>query len=323
MVTDQKNPLMIEAKNLTMYYGATLALNNVSFSANEGEVVGLLGPNGAGKTTLMRILTTFIYPTKGTATICGFDITKNPLAARKMLGYLPETPPLYMDMRVEEYINFIGRSRGLTSTELKKRKSWVIDAVKISKVLKHLNAELSLGYRQRVGLAQALIHDPKVVILDEPTSGLDPMQIIGIRKLIKELSTHKTIIFSTHILQEVSAVADRLLIIDQGKIIAQGSVPELKKEKSTEQNLIVAIQAPQEELTNSLQRISSLKNATFVEETLHTVKFLCTTNSYDAASYALITLVKEKGWILKELYCKEPSLEEIFLGLFVKKENRE
>ena len=213
---------MIEAKNLTMHYGATCALDNVSFRTSEKEVVGLLGPNGAGKTTLMRILTTFIYPTKGTASICGHDITENPLAARKTLGYLPENPPLYVDMRVDEYLDFVGRSRGLSSAKLKERKEWVIEATQIRKVYKHTIFELSLGYRQRVGLAQALIHDPQVVILDEPTSGLDPMQIVGIRKLIKDLSREKTVIFSTHILQEASAVSDRLLIIDQGRIIAQG-----------------------------------------------------------------------------------------------------
>ena len=223
---------MIEAKNLTMHYGATRALNNVSFRTNEREIIGLLGPNGAGKTTLMRILTTFIYPSKGTASICGYDITENPLAARRMLGYLPENPPLYIDMRVDEYLDFVGRARGLSSTKLKERKEWVIEATQIRKVYKHTIFELSLGYRQRVGLAQALIHDPQVVILDEPTSGLDPMQIIGIRKLIRDLSREKTIIFSTHILQEASAVADRLLIIDQGQIIAQGTPNELKRAKA-------------------------------------------------------------------------------------------
>jgi ABC-2 type transport system ATP-binding protein len=220
---------MIEAKNLTHYYGATCALNNVSFTTKEHELVGLLGPNGAGKTTLMRILTTFLYPAQGTATICGFDITLDPLAARQVIGYLPENPPLYMDMRVDEYIDFVGRARGLHGALLRRRKEWVVEAVQIKEVYRHLNSQLSLGYRQRVGLAQALIHDPKVVILDEPTSGLDPIQIIAIRKLIKELAQTKTVIFSTHILQEASAVSERLLIIDQGLIIADGSLEALKQ----------------------------------------------------------------------------------------------
>ena len=220
---------MIEAKGLTMYYGMNCALDDASFSARPGEVIGLLGPNGAGKTTLMRILTTFLYPTRGTASVCGFDIINNALEVRKTIGYLPENPPLYMDMRVYEYLDFVGRARGLSGEALEKRKEWVIEAVQIEDMLKRLVGHLSLGYRQRVGLAQALIHDPQVVILDEPTSGLDPIQIIAIRALVRRLAADKTIIFSTHILQEASAVADRLLIIHQGRIIADGTLAQLRQ----------------------------------------------------------------------------------------------
>ena len=219
---------MIEAKNLTMDYGSARAVDRVSFKVNDKEVVGFLGPNGAGKTTIMRILTTFIYPTQGTALIGGYDVTEDPLNARKILGYLPETPPLYMDMRVDEFIQFVGKARGLAGRNLKERKDWVVTACGISSVWKHQIFELSLGFRQRVGLAQALIHNPQVIILDEPTSGLDPLQIIGIRNLIKELAKNKTILFSTHILQEASAISDRLFIINQGKIVAKGTLNELK-----------------------------------------------------------------------------------------------
>jgi len=309
---------MIEAKNLTMRYGATCALNNVSFRTNEREIIGLLGPNGAGKTTLMRILTTFIYPSKGTASICGYDITENPLAARKMLGYLPENPPLYIDMRVDEYLDFVGRSRGLYSTELKRRKEWVIEATQIREVYKHTIFELSLGYRQRVGLAQALIHDPQVIILDEPTSGLDPMQIIGIRKLIRDLAREKTIIFSTHILQEASAVSDRLLIIDQGQIIAQGTVNELKKGKSVNNNFLVSIQANRQEIESAFKTIAALESFSFIEEALHTVRFQCLAKSGEEFLRAINQVVKEKNWTFKELSPQEPSLEEVFLGLFKK-----
>jgi len=313
---------MIEAKNITMYYGPILALDRVSFSAREKEIVGLLGPNGAGKTTLMRILTTFIYPTKGTANVCGVDITKDPLSARKVIGYLPENPPLYMDMRVDEFIDFVGRARGLNGKELKERKDWVIEATKISGVWKHIIAELSLGYKQRVGLAQALIHDPKVVILDEPTSGLDPMQIVGIRKLIRELAKDKTIIFSTHILQEASAVSDRLLIIDRGRIIAQGATGELKREKADEHNFVVAIQAPREEVEFCLKTITSLKRFEAIEESSSVTRFNCYAASYEDAARALNLLVKEKGWFLRELALKELSLEDIFLGLFKKADQK-
>jgi ABC-2 type transport system ATP-binding protein len=309
---------MIEAKNLTMYYGSHLALDNVSFSAREKEIIGLLGPNGAGKSTLMRILTSFIYPARGTAKICGFDITQDPLSARKVIGYLPENPPLYMDMRVDEFIDFIGRARGLSSVELKKRKDWVVETVKISSVLKHIISELSLGYRQRVGLAQALLHDPKVVILDEPTAGLDPMQIVGIRKLIRELSLDKTIIFSTHILQEASSVSDRLLIIDRGKIIAQGTMDELKNNKlrEAENNFIISIAAPRQEIEAALKGISSLKGINFMEEISGAPRFLCTVVSFEETVNSINHLVREKGWFLRELSFKEPSLEDIFLGLF-------
>lgn len=309
---------MIEAKNLTMYYGPTLALDRVSFRVQEKEIVGLLGPNAAGKSTLMRILTTFIYPTKGTASICGFDITKDPLSARRVIGYLPENPPLYTDMRVDEFIDFVGRSRGLRSQQLKNRKEWVVEATKISGVWKHLISELSLGFKQRVGLAQALIHDPKVIILDEPTSGLDPIQIIGIRKLIKELAREKTIIFSTHILQEASAISDRLLIIDRGKIIAQGTTSEFRREKEGRNSFIVAIQALRQEVEAVLNGIPSVKNVSFLEEVSGCQRFLCAAIDYGDAAHSINGIIKEKGWFLRELALRELSLEEAFLGLFKK-----
>jgi len=219
---------MIEAKSLTMSYGSTRAVNNVSFKATENQVVGFLGPNGAGKTTLMRILTTFIYPSHGTAVIGGIDVVKDPIGVRRLLGYLPETPPLYPDMRVDEFLAFIGRARGLSGAAFRDRKDWTVQACALAPVWKHSIHELSLGFRRRVGLAQALLHDPKVIILDEPTSGLDPLQIIGIRKLIQDLSQTKTILFSTHILQEVSAVAHRILILNDGRLVARGTLQELR-----------------------------------------------------------------------------------------------
>ena len=307
---------MIEVTNLSMSYGPVLALSDVSFEAKEREIVGLLGPNGAGKTTLMRILTTFFYPTKGTARIDGIDITQDPLSVRKIIGYLPETPPLYMDMRVDEFINFVGASRGLSGRKLKERIDWVVEATKISDVWKHMVAELSLGFRQRVGLAQALIHDPKVVILDEPTSGLDPMQIILMRKLIKDLASEKTIIFSTHILQEASSVAERLVIIDRGKIIANGLIPELKKEKAGAFSLSVSLEAQKEDVEKALNALSSIKGVNYIGNLNSAPRFLCSIFSVDEAIKSINGLAKEKGWILTELSVKEPSLEEVFLGLF-------
>ena len=221
---------MIDVRSLSMQYGNFTALDKVSFQARDKEILGLLGPNGAGKTTAMRILTTYLYPSSGTAEIEGFDILQKPLEVRKQLGYLPETAPLYSDMQVEDYLRFVGQARGISGLHLERRLKWVKDACEIGFIWKHTVSELSKGYRQRVGLAQALIHDPKVLILDEPTSGLDPLQIIGIRQLIKEMAREKTIIFSTHILQEVEAIADRIVIINEGKIVSQGTLKELADE---------------------------------------------------------------------------------------------
>jgi ABC-2 type transport system ATP-binding protein len=221
---------MIDVRSLTMQYGSFLALDRVSFQVKQGEILGLLGPNGAGKTTAMRILTTYLYPSSGTAEIDHFDILEKPLEVRKRIGYLPETAPLYLDMQVEEYLTFVGEARGLGRKALPSRLGWVKESCGIKTVWKHPISEISKGFRQRVGLAQALIHDPKVLILDEPTSGLDPLQIIGIRTLIKSLAREKTIIFSTHILQEVEAMADRIVIINEGKIVSQGTQQELASE---------------------------------------------------------------------------------------------
>jgi len=309
---------MIEVNHLCMNYGPVVALADVSFEAKERQIVGLLGPNGAGKTTLMRVLTTFFYPTQGTARINGIDITQDPLSVRKIIGYLPETPPLYMDMRVDEFINFVGQSRGLSGKKLKERIDWVVEATKIRDVWKHMNSELSLGFRQRVGLAQALIHDPKVVILDEPTSGLDPMQIILMRKLIKDLAGEKTIIFSTHILQEASSVAERLVIIDRGKIIANGLISELKKEKTGVPPLLVSLEAQKEEVEKALNALSTLKGVKYLDNLNSAPRFLCSNLNVNEAIKSVNALAREKGWVLAELSIKEPSLEEVFLGLFKK-----
>lgn len=221
---------MIDAQSLTMRYGNFTALDRFSFQAKDREILGLLGPNGAGKTTAMRILTTYLYPTSGTAKIGGLNLLENPVEIRKQIGYLPETAPLYSDMQVDEYLKFVGEARGLSGIDLAKRLKWVKEACDIEFIWKHTIFELSKGYRQRVGLAQALIHDPKVLILDEPTSGLDPLQIIGIRDLIRSLAKEKTIVFSTHILSEVEAIADRIVIVNEGKSVAQGTLTELRQQ---------------------------------------------------------------------------------------------
>jgi len=307
---------MIDVKNLTMDYGATRALDDVSFEVKEGEVVGLLGPNGAGKTTLMRILTTYLYPTRGTAVINGIDVTQDPLRVRQMIGYLPETPPLYPDMRVSDFLTFVGESRDLDAAALKRRKEWVIEATQIARVWKHNISELSLGFRQRVGLAQALIHDPQVVILDEPTSGLDPMQIIGIRRLIKDLVQTKTVICSTHILQEASAVADRLVIVDRGRVVANGKLGELKEQKGHDAVFAVTVQAPREDVWAALHSIPTVKELKVAAESAAGIRFVGTAGSRLEVAAYVSRFVREKGWVLEELTLRDPSLEDIFIGFF-------
>lgn len=218
---------LISVEQLLMSYGTTRALQGVSFQVRRGEILGFLGPNGAGKSTVMKILTTVIFPTGGTARVAGHDVKSEPLEVRRAIGYLPEQVPLYTGMQVDEYLSFVGQARGLRSASLRGRLEWAAESCALKKVWRRPIGELSRGYRQRVGLAQALVHDPAVLILDEPTTGLDPLQIIEIRRLLTSLVKDKAILFSTHILQEVEAVAGRIVIINAGRIVAEGTLPQL------------------------------------------------------------------------------------------------
>ncbi len=218
---------MISVERLSMNYGPVKALADVSFQVKQGEILGFLGPNGAGKTTVMKILTTVIFPTGGTARVGGHDVRTEPIPVRQMIGYLPEQVPLYTEMQVDEYLSFVARARGLKGPSLQDRMEWVAQNCALKPVWKRPILELSRGFRQRVGLAQALVHDPKVLILDEPTTGLDPLQIIEIRQLLKSIAKEKAILFSTHILQEVEAIAHRIVIIHNGKIVAEGTLEQL------------------------------------------------------------------------------------------------
>jgi ABC-2 type transport system ATP-binding protein len=306
---------MIEAKNLTMRYGPTVAVDDVSFTVGEGEILGLLGPNGAGKTTLMRILTTFIVPASGTAIIGGRDIKESPLEVRKQIGYLPEVAPLYPEMRVDEYLRFITRARGLERNKASERISWVIEAVALKKVLRNNLSELSRGYCQRVGLAQALIHDPDVLILDEPTSTLDPLQIIGIRELIRHLAKEKTIIFSTHIMQEASAVSDRILIINMGKKIADGTIAELEEQAMKTDCFRLTVKASREDVQSGLSGVSSATDISFIGEENGFVTFEIR-SKFGADLWSEVDqVVKAKGWPLQSFGAHRISLEDTFLEL--------
>ncbi len=219
---------VIEAQSLSKSYGPVEAVRDVSFSVGAGEIVGLLGPNGAGKTTIMKILTCYLFPSRGTARVNGHDVFEAPLAVKECVGYLPESAPLYPDLTVREYLSFIADARRLSGLVRRERMDWVIGECGLGSVVNRGIDELSKGFRQRTGLAQALVHDPRILILDEPTSGLDPHQIVEIRELIKRLGREKTVILSTHILQEVEATCHRILILNQGRIVAQGTREEIE-----------------------------------------------------------------------------------------------
>lgn len=306
---------MIEAKNLTMRYGSVVAVDDVSFHVGTGEVLGLLGPNGAGKTTLMRILTTFLVPAEGTAVIGGHDIKENPLDVRKLIGYLPETPPLYPEMRVDEYLKFIARARGLDGDKSYQRISWVIEAVALKEVLKNNLSELSRGYRQRVGLAQALVHDPEVLILDEPTSGLDPLQITEMRELIRQLAREKTIIFSTHIMQEAAAISDRILIINMGRKIADGTISELEQQAMRSDLFRLTVKADREEAHKELGRLSSTTGFEFIGERDGFVTFEIQSRFGTELWLEMDKLVKTRSWPLRSFGPHRISLEDAFLEL--------
>jgi ABC-2 type transport system ATP-binding protein len=232
---------MIEASSLRKSYGDYTAVNDVSFTAQPGEIVGFLGPNGAGKTTTIRMLATYLPPSGGTAKVAGFDVVREADQVRRSIGYLPETPPLYPDMTVKEYLTFVGEIKGVGASELRSKVDQVMEQCFVKDVRHKLCHHLSRGYRQRVGLAQAIIHDPKVVILDEPTSGLDPKQIIQIRELIMSLGKERTVLLSTHILPEVTMVCSKVVIVSRGRVVMQSDLKDLVREKSLEQVFIESV----------------------------------------------------------------------------------
>ncbi len=234
---------MIEARDLVKRYGSFEAVRGVTFTVPEGQVVGLLGPNGAGKTTIMRILTCYHFPSSGTARVNAHDVREEPLEVKKSVGYLPENAPLYADLKVLEYLRFIARIRGLPPAALRERVEWSIAQCGLAPVVYRDIGRLSKGYRQRVGLAQAILHDPRTLIMDEPTTGLDPGQIIEIRELIRELGREKTVVLSTHILQEVESICDEVIILNNGLVAAQGTAGELERSLARAVVLAVIVQA--------------------------------------------------------------------------------
>jgi ABC-2 type transport system ATP-binding protein len=289
------------------------ALDSVSFEVGQNQILGFLGPNGAGKSTAMKIITTYLAPTSGTAVVDGIDVTEDPIAVRRKIGYLPETNPLYVDMRVDEYLDFCGRARGLAGAELRKRLDYAIQSAGIGHVLKKEIQELSKGYKQRTGLAQALIHDPPVLILDEPTSGLDPLQIVEIRNLIHELAKEKTIIFSTHILSEISSTTDRVIIINDGRIIADGNVSQLTRDAIGAQVLEAVFRAPVDQVEKRLASVAGVARMTVLPGADGTAEATVTVSMDPVAvQRELGELAAREGWTVLGLSTKSASLEDVF-----------
>jgi ABC-2 type transport system ATP-binding protein len=252
---------MIEVSGLTKKYGDRTAVDNISFSVKKGEVLGFLGQNGAGKTTTMKILTCFMAATSGSVKIDGFDVFENPLEVKKRIGYLPENPPIYPEMLVSEYLSFCADLRNVPKKEKASKMDKVIERCQLKDVRNRLIGNLSKGYRQRVGIAQAMIHDPEVLVLDEPTIGLDPKQVSEARTLIKSMKNERTVIYSTHILSEVAATCDRIIIINKGKIVAQESINEMGSTGETTRTEII-VKKVNETLIGKIKNISGVKNVT-------------------------------------------------------------
>jgi gliding motility-associated transport system ATP-binding protein len=311
---------MITVTDLTKRYARTTAVDHISFQVDKGQIVGFLGPNGAGKTTTMRMLTCFLPPTAGTATVAGFDVLEKPLEVKKRIGYLPETPPIYPEMATAEYLRFVGRLKGLSGAELAKRIDYVCERCAVADVKRKLLGKLSKGYRQRVGLAQAIIHNPDVLILDEPTAGLDPKQINATRDLIKGLAGDHTIILSTHILPEVEQTCQQVIIINRGKLVATDSVQNLQARARGAESVVVEVVGRNGSLEPAtvqqrLERVSGVSRVLCKQQGNSRTVFEVESQRGRLVRGDLARVVVESGWDLNELRPSSMSLEEIFLQL--------
>ena len=306
---------MIEVRGLTKRYGAHLALDHVSFSVQKGEILGFLGPNGAGKTTTMRILTCFMPADEGSATVAGHDIQGQSLEVRRSIGYLPESSPLYLDMLVYEYLEYIAAVRGIPSAQRRARVRAMIDACGLEKVVDKEIGELSKGFRQRVGLAQTLIHDPQILVLDEPTTGLDPNQIVEIRDLIKSIGRERTVILSTHILSEVEATCGRVIIVDEGRIVASGTPGELGSQAKGGTRYLVSLRAPEPLALPRLSAIPGVTGARVLERKNGLLRVALDCEHGADLGEAIFAAVVAGGWSLRELTRETASLESVFRQL--------
>jgi ABC-2 type transport system ATP-binding protein len=311
--------MSIVVNNLSKFYGDAKAVDGISFQVQSGEILGFLGPNGAGKTTTMRIITCYLSASAGSVEVEGKDIRTESLKVRKLVGYLPEQNPLYFDMNVLEYLGYSAQLQGVEKNAVPSQVREMVDVCALGE-MKHKDiGQLSKGYRQRVGLAAAMIHDPKVLILDEPTSGLDPNQIIEIRNLIKELGKEKTVVLSTHILPEVQATCNRVIIINRGKIVADGPIEELQRGLHGGEKILMEVEVPSsqsfDEISSHVRMIPYIETVAFIEERNGVKKFSVETSKAVDIRRDLFQLCIQKGWVLLELHREQTSLEDIFRQL--------
>jgi ABC-2 type transport system ATP-binding protein len=305
--------MSLSIQNLTKVYGNQRAVNNISFSVAKGEIVGFLGPNGAGKSTTMKIATSYIPPTSGRVTINGLDVASSALEIKKLIGYLPEHNPLYLDLFVHEYLGFVGALYGLSGAKLRHRIQEIVELCGLEREQNKKIESLSKGYRQRVGLAQALIHDPQVLILDEPTSGLDPNQILEIRKLIRETSIHKTVIFSTHIMQEVQALCDRVVVINKGEIVADDRLENLMQKQSGRQTILIEFESATD--ISLLKGVVGVSDAVVIDESSGVYRYRLFPIAGVDIRPEVFRFAADKKLSLIGLKQEESSLENVFREL--------
>ena len=306
---------MIEVRQVTRYFGRVMAVDNVSFQVEKGEILGFLGPNAAGKTTTMRILTTYLPATSGTAKVAGFDVHEQSMQVRKRIGYLPENPPLYTEMRVEDYLDFVAKIKGVDPRSRKRAVAEAMGKTGTVTVSKRVIKQLSKGYKQRVGLAQALVHDPDVLILDEPTVGLDPKQIIEVRELIRGLAGNHTIILSTHILPEVSMTCERVVIIDKGVVVAEDTPDNLTRKLAGSQRFALVAGGPPDEVQRHLTQLAGVRHVREIGLAAPpgSRHYQIECGSEGDLSPAIARLISKKDRDLHELRPEGLSLEDVFL----------
>lgn len=305
---------MIEAQNLGKNYGVLQAVKGAGFVVNKGEIVGLLGPNAAGKTTIMRMLTCYLSPTSGTAKVAEYDILEQPLEVKKRVGYLPENPPLYNELSVQDYVSFVAQIKGVPKKEVKKRTDETLERTNITNVRNRLVGNISRGYRQRVGIAQAIVHNPDVLILDEPTVGLDPKQIIEIRELIQKLAGEHTVLLSTHILSEAQTVCQRVMIIHQGEIVAIDTPDNLQARVKRSEKVFVQIKgADAGQVRQAFEKIDGVRRVVVSDSSGSVLP--CEVESEKDVRENLFKAVVSKNWTLLEMRAEILSLEDVFLKL--------